>query len=312
MAVPTFVAGDWGTSHLRLFLCDHRGGVLDSIQGPGIAAMTSPFPALFESLLSGWESRYGALSAVLCGMVGSNLGWSQAPYIECPARPKKIIEGCISLRAGSVHVIPGIRCENRFRAADFMRGEETQLLGALTLDPLLCTGRHLVCMPGTHTKWTVLEDGVITEFLSAPTGELFAALRAHSVLVREDLQHAVNSAAFQAGVARYADFPQAQLLHRLFECRGRVLSGDMHAQDAAAFLSGLLIASDVAGALNLFLKDIETRAVYVIGAPSLTALYAGVLAGRAHETRQLDGETAALAGLTQVHRHLTAQAAVNV
>lgn len=313
MAVPSFIAGDWGTSHLRLFLCDHRGGVLDSIHGPGIAAMTSPFPALFESLLSGWESGYGALSAVLCGMVGSNIGWAQTPYVDCPARPEKIIDGCISLRAGRVHVIPGIRCENRFRTADFMRGEETQLLGALTLDPLLCTGRHLVCMPGTHTKWTVLEDGVITEFLSAPTGELFAALRAHSVLVREDLQPlAAGSAAFHAGVARYADFPQAQMVHRLFECRSRVLSGDMPAQDAAAFLSGLLIASDVAGALDLFPKDNETRPVYLIGAPSLTALYAGVLAGRALETRLLDGEIAALAGLTQVHRHLTARAAVNV
>jgi 2-dehydro-3-deoxygalactonokinase len=314
MAVPSFVAGDWGTSHLRLFLCDRSGSVLDSIPGPGIAAMTSPFAALFESLLSDWESRYGALSAVLCGMVGSNIGWVQTPYVECPARPEKIIDGCISLRAGRVHLIPGIRCENRFGAADFMRGEETQLLGALTLDPRLCMGRHLVCLPGTHTKWTLLEDGVIREFLSAPTGELFAALRAHSVLVREDLQqpHAPGSAAFQAGVACYADFPHAQLVHRLFECRGRVLSGDLHAQDAAAFLSGLLIASDVAGALELFVKDIDARTIYLIGAPSLTELYGGVLAGCAHETRQLDGELAALAGLTQVHRRLTLQAAANV
>jgi 2-dehydro-3-deoxygalactonokinase len=314
MAVPSFVAGDWGTSHLRLFLCDRSGNVLDRIPGPGIAAMTSPFPAMFESLLSGWESRYGALPAVLCGMVGSNIGWAQTPYVECPARPEKIIDGCISLRAGRVHVMPGIRCENRFRTADFMRGEETQLLGALTLDPQLCKGRHLVCMPGTHTKWTLLEDGVIREFLSAPTGELFAALRAHSVLVREDLQHphAPGNAAFQAGVACHADFPQAQLVHRLFECRGRVLSGDLHAQDAAAFLSGLLIASDVAGALELFGNDTEARTVYLIGASSLTQLYAGVLAGCAHETRQLDGEVAALAGLTQIHRRLTAQAAANV
>jgi 2-dehydro-3-deoxygalactonokinase len=168
-------------------------------------------------------------------------------------------------------------------------------------------------LPGTHTKWTLLEDGVIKEFLSAPTGELFAALRAHSVLVREalPLPPAPGSAAFQAGVACYADFPQAQLVHRLFECRGRVLSGDLHAQDAAAFLSGLLIASDVAGALKLFIKD-TARTVYLIGAPALTQLYAGVLAGCAHETRLLDGEVAALLGLTQVHRRLTAQAAANV
>lgn len=314
MAAPCFVAGDWGTSHLRLFLCDRSGKVLDSMHGPGIAAVTSPFPALFESLLKSWESRYGALSTVLCGMVGSSIGWSQTPYVECPARPEKIIDACISLRGGGVHVIPGIRCENRFRCADFMRGEETQLLGALTLDPRLRAGRHLLCLPGTHTKWTLLEDGVIKEFLSAPTGELFAVLRAHSVLVREDSNHPqpAAGAAFEAGVARCNDFPQAQILHRLFECRGRVLSGDLRAQDAAAFLSGLLIASDVAGALSLFASDLEAPTVHLIGVPALTQLYAAALAARSHGAQQLDGADASLAGLTQVHRQLTAQEQASV
>jgi 2-dehydro-3-deoxygalactonokinase len=314
MSAPCFVAGDWGTSHLRLFLCDRDGGVLDSIRGPGIAAVTSAFPALFESLLKSWESRYGALSAVLCGMVGSSIGWAQTPYVECPARPTEIIDGCIPLRAGAVHVIPGVRCENRLRTADFMRGEETQLLGALNLDPRLATGRHLLCLPGTHTKWVLLENGVIREFLSAPTGELFAVLRAHSVLIREDLGQplAPGGAAFAAGVARYNDFPQVQILHLLFECRSRVLSGDLRAQDSAAFLSGLLIASDVAGALSLFAGDIEARAVCLIGAPSLTQLYASALAAHSHEARQLDGVAAALAGLTRVHRQLSAREQANV
>ena len=42
------------------------------------------------------------------------------------------------------------------------------------------------------------------------------------------------------------------MLHRLFECRGRLLNGELGADNAAAFLSGLLIASDVGGALQLF------------------------------------------------------------
>lgn len=313
MSVPCFVAGDWGTSHLRLFLCDRNGSTLDSIHGPGIAAVTSSFAALFESLLKSWENRYGALSAVLCGMVGSSIGWVQTPYVECPARPEKIIDGCIALRGGCVHVIPGIRCENRFATADYMRGEETQLLGALMLNPPLGTGRHLLCLPGTHTKWVLLENGVIRDFLSAPTGELFGVLSSHSVLVREDAgqPQAAGSAAFDAGLARYRDYPQAQILHRLFECRSRVLSGDLRPQDAAAFLSGLLIASDVAGALSLFASDMEARTVHLIGAPSLTELYARALAGHSYAARQLDGADAALAGLTQVHQQLTAREQAN-
>lgn len=314
MSVPCFVAGDWGTSHLRLFLCDQTGSVLDRIEGPGVAAVASAFPELFESLLKSWESRHGALSAVLCGMIGSSIGWAQTPYVECPARPAGIIDACLALRAGAVRLIPGISCENRFGAPDFMRGEETQLLGALALDPRLSTGRHLLCLPGTHTKWVALEDGFIKEFLSAPTGELFAVLCAHSVLVREDAgqPQASRSAAFDAGVARFADFPQAQILHRLFECRSRVLSGGLHPQDAASFLSGLLIASDVTGALSLFANDIDARTVYLIGAPSLTQLYTRALAAHSHGARQLVGAAASLAGLTQVHRQLIAREQASV
>ncbi len=314
MSVPCFVAGDWGTSHLRLFLCDQTGSVLDRIEGPGVAAVTCAFPELFESLLKSWQSRHGALSAVLCGMVGSSIGWAQTAYVECPARPDRIIDGCLPLRAGALHLIPGIRCENRFGAADFMRGEETQILGALTLEPRLSTGRHLLCLPGTHTKWVALENGFIKEFLSAPTGELFAVLRAHSVLVREDAGQAQVScgAAFDAGVARFSDFPQAQILHRLFECRSRVLSGDLRPQDAVSFLSGLLIASDVTGALSQFAGAIESRTIYLIGAPSLTTLYSRALAAHSHGARQLDGTDASLAGLIQVHRRLTAREQENV
>jgi 2-dehydro-3-deoxygalactonokinase len=113
-------------------------------------------------------------------------------------------------------------------------------------------------------------------------------------------------------MAHFNEFPQAQILHRLFECRSRVLSGGLPSQDAAAFLSGLLIASDVAGALALFAADIQARTVYVIGAPTLTALYAGALAANSFGARQLDGADAARAGLAQVYRRLSAREAIRV
>jgi 2-dehydro-3-deoxygalactonokinase len=243
-------------------------------------------------------------------MVGSSIGWTSAPYVACPTIPGKIMEGCISLRGGQVAVVPGIRCENRLGAADFIRGEETQVLGALALEPDLRHGRKLLCLPGTHTKWLVLEDGVIGEFLSAPTGEVFGALRDHSVLVGDDsrAEQAIGAAAFEAGVKRYRESPGAQVLHRLFECRSRVLNGDMEARDAAAFLSGLLIAGDVEGALALFDDAGAEQKVYVVGAPQLTQLYASTLSHHACEVRRLDGAQASLAGLTRVHQFLTSQA----
>jgi 2-dehydro-3-deoxygalactonokinase len=304
MALPSVIAGDWGTSRLRLFLCDDRGTILDRADGPGVAAVNGPFPQIFESMVEPWESRHGALPAVLCGMVGSSIGWVQAPYIACPALPAKIIGGCIPLRAGRVRIVPGMSCENRLGAPDFMRGEETQILGALTLEPTLRRGAHLLCLPGTHTKWVRLVEGIIEEFLTVPTGELYAALRDHSVLVGGDYrsQDVAGGGAFVEGLKRFGEFPQVPVLHRLFECRSRMLGGELAAGDAAAFLSGLLIAQDVGGALHLYADCLAVRSVCLIGAPAVTGLYASALEHESCAARQLDGAAAALAGLIRIHQ----------
>jgi 2-dehydro-3-deoxygalactonokinase len=307
MAGARFVAGDWGTSRLRLFLCDAQGVVLETIEGPGISAVTLPFEQLFESLMRPWELRHGPMAAVLCGMIGSSIGWVQTPYIACPAEPEKIIAGCSALRASSVHIVPGVRCVNGLQAPDFMRGEETQILGAVTLDSTLRQGRRLLCLPGTHTKWVLLEDGIIKEFLTAPTGELFGALRDHSVLVAGDStpREVDDDGAFAQGIDRFNEFPQTQVLHRLFECRSRLLNGELDARNTAAFLSGLLIAADVSGALQVFASRKAEATVCLIGDPRLTRLYAAALSQRSFGTQHLDGAAASLAGLTRVHQYIT-------
>ena len=312
MAGADFVAGDWGTSHLRLFLCDEQGGVLDAASGPGAADSAGQFAATFDSLVRKWTSDPDELPAVLCGMVGSSIGWIQAPYVACRARPEEIATGCATLRGGRIRIVPGLSCRNRFDAPDFMRGEETQILGALALEPALRQGRKLLCLPGTHTKWVVLEDGAVNEFLTAPTGELFDLLCEHSVLVRErGPVGAGRTAAFQQGLAQIGRFPQAQLLHRLFECRARSLDGELAPQDAAAFLSGLLIANDIGGALSVLANSIVVSAVHLIGSPQLTELYAAGLSLQNYQTGATDGAAAAVAGLAQVRRQLAHEGVAN-
>jgi 2-dehydro-3-deoxygalactonokinase len=299
-----FVAGDWGTSNLRLFLCDDSGAVLESASGPGAA--DGHFADVFDSLVAKWTPHPEDLPAVLCGMVGSSIGWIQAPYLACPARPEDIATACATLRDGRIRIIPGLSCRNRFDAPDFMRGEETQILGAMESQPALRQGRRLLCLPGTHTKWVMLEDGAVIEFLTAPTGELFTLLRDRSVLVREPGAPADSSApAFKLGLAQVDRFSQAQVLHRLFECRSRSLDGELAPQEVASFLSGLLIASDIAGALDVFGNSIVVRAVHLIGSPQLTELYAAGLGLQHYETSSTDGSLASVAGLAQVRRQLT-------
>ena len=62
-----------------------------------------------------------------------------------------------------------------------MRGEETQLFGALhLLGPDAADGCYV--LPGTHSKWVRLHGGRITELRTYMTGELFALLRQHGTL----------------------------------------------------------------------------------------------------------------------------------
>jgi 2-dehydro-3-deoxygalactonokinase len=304
MRAARFIAGDWGTSNLRLLLCDADGLAIETRTGPGAAAVNGHFADTLQSLTASWPQPQDGLCAILCGMVGSSIGWIQAPYVACPAKPEQIVDACLSV-ASRVHIVPGLSCRNRFAAPDFMRGEETQILGALHLAAELRQGARLLCLPGTHTKWVLLQDGVVSEFLTAPTGELFALLQKHSVLIRsEAAPDAMDVATFEDALARFKQFPDAQLLHRLFECRGRQLGGELTSQQADAYLSGLLIASDVQGALRALAAAIE-RSVYLVGTAELMRLYASALAVHGFQTRQLDGAQASLAGLFHVYQRLS-------
>ncbi|HEV7606071.1 MAG TPA: 2-dehydro-3-deoxygalactonokinase [Steroidobacteraceae bacterium] len=297
-----FIAGDWGTSNLTLALCDEDGQALETRQGPGAADSRGRFPDVFDDLAAGWRASHGALPAVLCGMVGSAFGWREAPYLSCPADLYELADEPMLARAG-VRIVPGMRCTNPLGAPDVMRGEETQLFGAQCMDATMSVGKQLVCMPGTHTKWVSLNGSVVQEFLTAPTGELFAMLCEHSVLVRDKATPIERSARdFERGLAQSAKHPDASLLHQLFQSRSLRLDKQLSAEGAASWMSGLLIGSDVGGALPLFAGHDAGAPVYVIGSPQLTASYALALARRGRNAIQVDGVKAALAGLGYVYR----------
>jgi 2-dehydro-3-deoxygalactonokinase len=307
----SFVAGDWGTTRLRAFLCDERGTVLRSATGPGASQSRGRFPetlhaALAELLGSGAQaSASERIPVVLCGMVGSSFGWAQAPYVACPARPEQVAAACVPMRHGTVHIVPGLSCRSRLDAPDVLRGEETQILGAMALDPALARGRHLFCLPGTHTKWAVLDDGAVREFLTAVSGELFAVVRDNTVLVKDSNVQPVHDAqTFERALAHVRESHPGTLIHQIFECRSRRLHGELAPEAAASYLSGLLIGSDVAGALAL-LTGLESQPVRLIGAPDLTRLYADALASHQRQCVAMDGDAAVVAGLARLHRLLS-------
>lgn len=304
-----FIAGDWGTSSLRLALCDTSGQALEARKGPGAADSRGKFAAVFDDLSADWRRAHGELPAVLCGMVGSAFGWREAPYLPCPEELDSLVDSMVEAR-DRVHIVPGMRCTNPLGAPDLMRGEETQLLGARRLQPGLGEGRRLVCLPGTHTKWVSLHNGVVQEFLTVPTGELFALLCNHSVIVRDPatpLDH--RPAEFERGLAESARHPEVPLIHRLFKARSLRLDKQLSAEGAASWVSGLLIGTDVAGALPLFANVGPDAPVHLVGASELMERYATVLSRRGRAVVRIDGDAASQAGLARIFQDLEAPAA---
>lgn len=297
-----FIGGDWGTTQLRLFLCDDQSRVLDQVDGPGANRVCGAFEKALDTLKRAWTDRHGELPIVLSGMVGSSMGWVQTQYLPCPVRPEQIAHGCIGLRSGRIQIVPGLSCRNPLGSPDFMRGEETQVLGALELEPALQQGRHLLCLPGTHTKWVILEDGQVQEFLTVPTGEIFASLCSQTTLVPNNAKSETDTSAFVRGVARIHQHPQAQLLHKIFECRSLRLSGELAPGETASYLSGMLISSDVSGAVKLLASPDTNPNVVVIGSAQLNQLYATALRAQEREFRVVDGSGASVAGLARIDR----------
>lgn len=271
-------------------------GVFDVRTGPGIGALSQSPAEVIRALIPAWIEAHGPLPLVLCGMVGSRNGWVETPYVPCPSDAGTWCAGQAHFESDGlmIRIAAGLSCTNRLSAPDVMRGEETQIFGALAKQPELARGRQLFCLPGTHTKWVCVEDGRIGEFLTVLTGELFALLRDHSMLARANAVSGTPGEGFAEGLARHASLGAADLTHALFEARSRQLIMGASKEWALAWLSGVLIASDVHGALGLFGSSEQ---VVLIGESALTGLYAEALRRRDTDVLCLDGGDCALAGL---------------
>ena len=233
------------------------------------------------------------LPAVLCGMIGSNLGWTPVPYLDCPADMARF-GAALSPAPHDLlaWIAPGLRGPGPTAAPDVMRGEETQVFGWLAEEPARLRGVHRICLPGTHAKWVLVEDGRIVRFVTAMTGELFDLLSHHGVLRTE--APVDDADAFVQGVEAAGD--GGGLAARLFSARSRVVGGAAPAAETAAYLSGLLIGAEIAGVAPL-LGVHAFAPVVLIGEPTLCRWYLQAFAHRGLSAIAYDGGEAALAGL---------------
>ena len=282
-----YIAVDWGTTNRRAWRVGADGAISDSFEDDlGLLAVpTGGFAAEAEAI----RQRLGDLPMMLAGMVGSNRGWREAPYVPCPAGAESLAKAIAWIDDDRTGIVPGVSQSGK-AGADVMRGEEVQVLGAMALGAI--SADSLVCHPGTHSKWIAMRGGEIANFRTMMTGELFNLLKTHSILTPQLQEPVAPDAGFRAGVA--AAFAGEDVLSGLFGIRARFLLGES-VGEPASFASGLLIGSDVRAALS---RDAaSTQEVVLIGRPDLCALYETALGTRDITSHRVDGAQAFLAGL---------------
>jgi len=299
---PSCVGIDWGTTHRRAYALDAQGACTATYaDSDGALACKGRFPAALDTALQGLHATPARV--LMSGMVGSALGWQEVPYVDASVpldalwkhlRPVTDAPGsCATL------IVPGYCVRGSAGQPDVMRGEETQLLGALTL------GHHSgwFVLPGTHSKWVELDAGRIVQLRTYMTGELFELLGRQGTLAA-----AAGSAALVWDDAAFADGVHAArhgaLSHQLFGCRARVVCGDMPASSSKAYLSGLLIGSELHDVLHHQSAPSPTDARFqLIGSVELAKRYqaAATLLGLALEV--IDAQAAFIGAMAQLNAH---------
>lgn len=284
-----FIAVDWGTSNRRAWRLGPDGGVADEMEDDqGVLSVPN---GGFHSAVGEIRGRLGDLPMLMAGMVGSNRGWIEAPYVPCPAGLPDLAGRLCWIEGERAAIVPGVALDEG-GAADVMRGEEVQLLGAFAEGWI--GADSALCHPGTHNKWVRLADGRIAAFRTVMTGEMFNLLKEHSILADLLAGPVEPNPAFEAGVRHGLE--RDELTAELFSVRARVLLGKAAREEAGAYVSGLLIGAD----LKVGLAVAGEGEVVAMGRPDLTRLFMAALAVAGRPSRAVDGEAAFLAGA----RHL--------
>ncbi|WP_080970973.1 2-dehydro-3-deoxygalactonokinase [Burkholderia cepacia] len=257
--LPRLIALDWGTTSLRAYLMADALTVLDEraepkgvmqIGGAGVA-IADACDAAFEDVCGAWLDVWPALPVVAAGMVGSAQGWREAPYADVPIDAERLgasLQAVRARRGATVHIVPGLI--QRGELANVMRGEETQIVGALHASGTVhaSASPRWIGLPGTHSKWVAVRGSRIERFRTFMTGELYALLCAHSLLGRTMRPSAgFAQAAFERGVRAAQAGHATGLLATIFGSRARLLAGELAPDEQADYLSGVLIGHELAG-----------------------------------------------------------------
>ena len=301
MSEAAYVAVDWGTSSFRLWLGDRAGNILGERRShEGMMAAGKPgFATVLRSHLEAVGAAPG-LPVIVCGMAGARGGWVEAGYVDTPARLASILGQAVTVpgQDRDIRILPGIAQRDR-KAPDVMRGEETQLLGALGME---AADGAVVCMPGTHSKWVRANGGTVERFATFMTGELFDVVSRETIL-----SHAVAAAdeaedvdAFKSAVMAAFETPSFAA-NLLFQVRsGQLLYGGKPSS-AREKISGTLIGLELAAGLS---GEAPGEGIILVASGRLQRLYQLAFDTVSVPVRSIAAEDAVRRGLSMAAKSI--------
>lgn len=266
--IKQFLSCDWGTSSFRIKLVETNTlSTLSEVQNnSGISSTFSSwkqsgaeqdrflfFASVIKSAISVMESKINktlsGIPIVVSGMASSSLGMINLPYKKLPFKTdgSDVKLECVKASLDFEHdviIISGVCSET-----DVMRGEETQLIGAVHDEH---QDEHVYIFPGTHSKHITVKENSVCDFKTFMTGELFALLSKHGTLaeavdISNDVWDGRSIQSFKQGVE---DTMKSNLLHSLFMVRTRFLLQHNLKELNYSYLSGLLIGHEVKDLIN--------------------------------------------------------------
>ncbi|SKB71700.1 2-dehydro-3-deoxygalactonokinase [Dyadobacter psychrophilus] len=224
------------------------------------------------------------ITILMSGMASSSIGMQEIPYAQLPFALDgsdvliKYHEADETL-PNDIMLFSGVRSSR-----DVMRGEETQLIGLAEMIDLSMDIDAIFILPGTHSKHLYIEKGVLVDFKTYMTGEVFNVMANYSILkdsVTAGLGTQITASEWKAFEDGIRESEYSEILNALFTVRTRQLFDLLDKKQNAMYLSGILIGSE----LRQLNRETNWQLILCCG-QNLHALYQ-----KAIETLQLSKST---------------------
>jgi 2-dehydro-3-deoxygalactonokinase len=251
------LAVDSGTTSTRAWVVDSgtvlaaastRGGAKDVATGQHRFELLRSVRSVCEGALGDSGRSWDDVRAVVAfGMITSELGLEEVSHLEAPADRRALVDAMRRVDdalPAAIYLVPGVRNDGPDLAEiDFMRGEETEVVGLLSLGSV--EPPVLYVSTGSHTKFVGVDgSGRIDWSMTTLSGELLWALHRETILSElvDPMGELRDMEAVEEG-ARVSE--QAGLSRALFATRLLNRIRGAGPDTCSAFVHGALAGSDL-------------------------------------------------------------------